>query len=264
MESERHSQISRHSRTELNASVTSIWSLDMEVHCSEDQDSKLVFNLIGAPESPRDCAVTNQSSHSLSVECEPGYDGGLSQTFHLELYNSVVEHLAANLTRTDIPAFKVHALPPGTAFVLVLYASNGKGKSNSVALMASTLPPPERRTAEEDVATVNPILGILIGVVAVLVVVAIIIIIIVRVQSSKRLTKDSAAQDESIRCETPLKKELEDSQEDRKGPDIIPFANETEVYFTGSTSEQMRQIRSIHKLPGSPTELCQRTTDTRL
>ncbi|GIY84530.1 uncharacterized protein CEXT_390271, partial [Caerostris extrusa] len=65
-------------------------------------------------------------------------------------------------------------------------------------------------------------------------------------------------------CETPFEKELEDSQEDRKGPDIIPFANETEVYFTGSASEQMRQIRSIHKLPGSPTELCQRTTDTRL
>ncbi|GBM06345.1 hypothetical protein AVEN_121385-1 [Araneus ventricosus] len=153
--------------------------------------SPLLF--FGAPESPRDCAVTNQSSHSLSVECEPGYDGGLSQTFHLELYNSVVEHLAANLTRTDAPAFKVHALPPGTAFVLVLYASNGKGKSNSVALMASTLPPPERRT-EEDVATVSPILGILIGVVAVLVVVAIVIIIIVRIQSSKRLSKVVAAE----------------------------------------------------------------------
>ncbi|KAF8773652.1 Lachesin like protein [Argiope bruennichi] len=81
---------------------------------------------------------------------------------------------------------------------------------------------------------------------------------------AKIIPADSAVQDESIRCETPLKKELEDSQEDRKGPDIIPFANETEVYFTGSASEQMRQIRSIHKLAGSPTELCQRTTDTRL
>ena len=31
------------------------------------------------------------------------------------------------------------------------------------------------------------------------------------------------------RCETPLKKELEDSQDtSEKGPDIIPFANETE------------------------------------
>ena len=102
--------------------------------------------LLGAPESPRDCAVTNQSSNSLSVNCEPGYDGGLAQTFHLELYNSIVEHLVANLTTEETPIFKVHGLPPGTAFVLVLYASNGKGKSNSVALMASTMPPPERHT----------------------------------------------------------------------------------------------------------------------
>lgn len=82
----------------------------------------------------------------MSVNCEPGYDGGLVQTFHLELYNSIVEHLVANLTTDEAPIFKVHGLPPGTAFVLVLYASNGKGKSNSVALMASTMPPPERHT----------------------------------------------------------------------------------------------------------------------
>lgn len=32
-----------------------------------------------------------------------------------------------------------------------------------------------------------------------------------------------------FRCETPSKKELEDSQDtSEKGPDIIPFANETE------------------------------------
>ncbi|XP_054716503.1 nephrin-like [Uloborus diversus] len=219
----------------------------------------------GAPESPRDCAVTNQSAHSLVVECEPGYDGGLVQTFHLELYNSVVEHLVANLTTDDGPSFKVHGLPPNTAFVLVLYASNGKGKSNSVALMASTLPPPARHIAEEDLATVSPILGILIGVVAVLVIVALIIIIIVRLQGSKGHHKEPPNQDDSTRCETPLKKELEDSQDtSEKGPDIIPFANETEVYFTGGSTEQLRHIRPIPKLSGSPTDFGHRTLDTRL
>ncbi|XP_042900011.1 synaptogenesis protein syg-2 isoform X2 [Parasteatoda tepidariorum] len=218
----------------------------------------------GAPESPRECSVTNQSSQSLSVECEPGYDGGLTQTFHLELYNSVVEHLAANLTMMDTPAFKVSGLPSGTAFVLVLYASNGKGKSNSVALMASTLPPPERRT-EEEMTAVNPILGILIGAVAVLVLIAVIVIIIVRVQTSKGSSKETPSQEESNRCETPLKKELEDSQDtSEKGPDIIPFANDTEVYFTGGSTEQLRHIRSIQKLSASPTEFRERPLDTRL
>lgn len=36
-----------------------------------------------------------------------------------------------------------------------------------------------------------------------------------------------------FRCETPSKKELEDSQDtSEKGPDIIPFANETEGKLT--------------------------------
>lgn len=74
------------------------------------------------------------------VECEAGYNGGLTQKFHLEVYNSAVDHLQANFTTVDAPIFSISKLPPGTPFVLVIYASNEKGKSNSVALMGNTLP----------------------------------------------------------------------------------------------------------------------------
>ncbi|GIY06230.1 fibronectin type-III domain-containing protein [Caerostris darwini] len=101
---------------------------------------------ISAPESPHDCLVTNQTLQSLTIECQPGYNGSLPQIFHMEIYNSVVEHMADNLTRLDKPRFRVTDLTPGTSYVLVIYSSNIKGRSNSVALVASTLSTAERRT----------------------------------------------------------------------------------------------------------------------
>lgn len=82
------------------------------------------------------------------VECEAGYNGGLTQKYHLDVYNSAVDHLQVNITSVDAPIFSVSRLPAGTPFVLVIYASNEKGKSNSVALMGSTLALESTETGE--------------------------------------------------------------------------------------------------------------------
>lgn len=102
----------------------------------------------GAPDSPHDCLVTNQTSTMFLIECEPGYNGSLSQIFHLEVYDSIMEHMTENLTKLDRPSFKVENLTPRTSYVLVIYASNRKGKSNSVALVGTTLLPAEKRTGK--------------------------------------------------------------------------------------------------------------------
>lgn len=109
----------------------------------------LLLRETGPPESVKSCTVSNQSISFLLVECEPGYDGGMRQTYHLEVYNSAVDHLQANVSSQDAPVFQVSNLPSATSFILVLYASNSKGKSNSVALMANTLMPAERRTDKD-------------------------------------------------------------------------------------------------------------------
>ncbi|GBN26271.1 hypothetical protein AVEN_108194-1 [Araneus ventricosus] len=96
----------------------------------------------------RNCLVTNHTTDSLLIQCEPGYDGGLPQTFHLEIYSSTNEHLRGNMTSEDSPTFLVQDLLTGTSFILVLYAANTKGRSNSVALVASTLRPAERHTGK--------------------------------------------------------------------------------------------------------------------
>ncbi|KAF8764963.1 Nephrin like protein [Argiope bruennichi] len=111
----------------------------------------------GPPDPVHNCAVVNQSHSWLQVECEPGYGNGLQQRFHLDVYNSRVDHLQVNKTSNVSPKFSVHDLPAGTPFVLVLYASNEKGKSNSLAIVAHTSPSPSTEAAsiEEDKSKID-------------------------------------------------------------------------------------------------------------
>ncbi|PRD27880.1 UNVERIFIED_CONTAM: hypothetical protein NCL1_34095 [Trichonephila clavipes] len=102
-----------------------------------------------APQSPHDCLVTNQTLDSLTIECQAGHNGSLPQIFHMEVYNSLAEYMADNLTRLDKPRFKVTDLSPSTSYVLVIYASNVKGRSDSVALVATTLSTTERRSVQK-------------------------------------------------------------------------------------------------------------------
>ncbi|GIY69680.1 uncharacterized protein CEXT_431681 [Caerostris extrusa] len=210
-------------------------------------------DVIGSPESVKSCTVSNQSVSLLVVECEPGYDGGMKQSFHLEVYNSAVEHLQANVSSQESPVFQVGNLPSSTSFILVLYASNAKGRSNSVALMTNTLTPAERRTEEEaeneqfstdgvvnfelhhkkeEASNVSPLLAVLIGVVAVLVVVAIAIIIVMRKQgrdSDKSKTTQSRQRHKMRHTSQKDSDDIPDSTVE--SPDVIPNTNDSQVYI---------------------------------
>ncbi|KAF8795203.1 Protein turtle like protein [Argiope bruennichi] len=178
------------------------------------QKNVCVFKVVpaGPPEPIHDCVIANRTSQSLSVECKPGYNGSLTQIFHMEIYNSVAEYMADNVTNTDKPRFKVTDLSPSTSYVLVIYSSNAKGRSKSVALVAATLSPAKRRTVREVSGTLNPVLGVFIGAIVVVVIIVVIVITIIKTR----------------RCEME-KKELEESQDaSGKGPDIIPLPKDPE------------------------------------
>ncbi|XP_015927862.1 nephrin [Parasteatoda tepidariorum] len=119
-----------------------------------------VFNIVptGPPESLQNCTITNQSFNSLSLSCEVGDDGGMKQTFHLEIYSMKREQLLANVTSNDYPSFIVRGLPPGTTFIIVVYSSNSKGRSSSVALTASTLFSAEKQTEDENKSIISAVL----------------------------------------------------------------------------------------------------------
>lgn len=197
------------------------------------QREPCAFHIIpaGPPEAVKNCHVSNQTVTSLSVDCEPGDHGGLRQTFHLEVYNSALELLQRNVSSTDGAAFTVRDLPPGTAFILVLYGSNSKGRSNSVSISTNTLPSPERRTANTDITTVSPVLGVLIGIVGALVLVAIVIVVVMRLRgddTEKRPTEDSPEKSQNHQRKTTDDLTLTDL--DTKDPSVIQKNTDSQEY----------------------------------
>ncbi|RWS07616.1 Nephrin-like protein, partial [Dinothrombium tinctorium] len=89
------------------------------------------------PETINNCRVRNQSLDSVYVVCVPGYDGGLKQSFILEVYEFNSNQLYSNLTSV-YPEFWIQNLPTNTTFMLNVYAINAKGRSLPFSLKTTT------------------------------------------------------------------------------------------------------------------------------
>lgn len=102
------------------------------------QDEPCVFELVavGPPQPLSACFVANRSSSTLLINCDKGFDGGLRQTFHLELFDS--KHQLILTKNSEVPTFLITNLASGSDFTLLLHASNSKGKSSKYRLTAQT------------------------------------------------------------------------------------------------------------------------------
>lgn len=96
------------------------------------------FIILGPPPPLLNCTVTNQTVSALLVSCENNENTRQQQSYHLEIYDTNGEQLLYNLTSIDEPFFSVRGLPAGSTFILALYTSSSKGRSETVALTAST------------------------------------------------------------------------------------------------------------------------------
>lgn len=103
---------------------------------------KMIVHLVvfkGEPSTPYNCTVYNITSNGLSVKCLPGYDGGLSQYFNLQVLQAKADNKAVfNATGIRSGDFSAHSLEPGTPYELHIWSQNDKGRSPSVVLMAET------------------------------------------------------------------------------------------------------------------------------
>ncbi|GFU20373.1 nephrin [Nephila pilipes] len=79
----------------------------------------------------------NITQHSFRLECAEGSNGGLRQHFVMEVHDTQLHRLRGNHS-ADTPIFVVRDLPPGTGFVVVVYAVNAKGRSQAVVLRVTT------------------------------------------------------------------------------------------------------------------------------
>ncbi|XP_071526514.1 nephrin-like isoform X2 [Panulirus ornatus] len=150
----------------------------------------------GRPDPVHNCSVYNLSEAVVNVRCVAGFDGGLPQTFILELYQPHTEHLLANTTNS-VPTFSVPGVPAGMALKGVVYSTNGKGASDKVSLQVYTLKDmAERRTAAVKPSPtqgkssaqlgVKPIIALVLGALGGLLLVVVLICAVVRLRYGRR------------------------------------------------------------------------------
>ncbi|XP_061930565.1 nephrin isoform X5 [Apis cerana] len=245
-------------RTRSTASYTPMTELDYgTLLCwgTNEQGTQLepcVYHIVpaGHPDTPRNCSLLNQTIDSLYVECIEGFDGGLPQKFTIQVdrdsgtgsTSSKPSTTVYNQT-SKVPSFSVGNLEPGTTYDVYIYASNSKGRSESVHFRATTLNLPERRTAltPKILSLSGPLFGMVVGSTAGVLLVGFVITLAVKLRLRARSQEDKDSHDDggmanlaasgtgssSPRDKSstlPLNSDSIESFE--KDPDIIPHANE--------------------------------------
>ncbi|GIY80354.1 uncharacterized protein CDAR_548311 [Caerostris darwini] len=88
------------------------------------------------PEEPENC-VAVVTAQCLLVQCKKIEDSGAQNFFHLDVFDTRSDKLLTNLTKLQ-PDFSVCSLPSKAYLLLLLYAINSNGKSNSIIIHANT------------------------------------------------------------------------------------------------------------------------------
>ncbi|KAJ6639774.1 hypothetical protein Bhyg_12521, partial [Pseudolycoriella hygida] len=186
----------------------------------------------GRPDQVHNCTITNISTTSLSVKCSDGFNGGMKQSFMLEVKDMHTQELRVNYTSPE-PRFAVSNLEAGHAYIVAVYAFNGKGRSDPTILQTAMLRLPEKQLTSEkerprSVLALTPMLSVVIGLAAAIVIGGLAIILALRVPCGKRRKRKQITQrvtgegspgpsDKSIGS-----KEIDGNESDEKNPDIIP------------------------------------------
>ncbi|XP_024886756.1 neural cell adhesion molecule 2-like [Temnothorax curvispinosus] len=263
--------------TELDYGTLLCWASN---HIGQQQ-VPCVYHIIpaGRPDMVHNCTTSNTSTNSFSVRCTEGFNGGLPQSFLLEVRESNSQELRVNLT-SPVPRFNVTHLESGALYQACIYAYNDKGRSEAMVVQAGTLRLPEKQLTSESERprqhdNLTPMLSVTIGVVMALIIVAIIVMVVLRVQhthveeQNKSQMEDHAKQTKAVPIQRELRfregcslladekhpsspfRKLETSgdlsESDEKNPDIIP------QQITGDEpSEYLRKRRLVSTIETSP------------
>jgi len=85
---------------------------------------------------------------SFSVQCMPGFNGGMEQSFLIEVRESQSQILHSNFT-LPVPRFSVTGLEAGSQYQACVYSYNHKGRSEPFVVQAITLRLPEKQLTNE-------------------------------------------------------------------------------------------------------------------
>ncbi|CAB3252849.1 unnamed protein product [Arctia plantaginis] len=233
-----------------------------------------LFQLVaaGRPFHLQNCSVANQSIDSLNVECVENFDGGLPQTFLMELLELPTLTVRYNVsTNRTPPYFEIRGLPPGVSYRIDLYAVNAKGRSDVTTIETVTLKGQAKFTGEGNSLGMSPVLASIAAMSALLATaVCGVLAVLYRRHAARHrhLPAKHAPLSEAMyverapHCPTPVKQEVEsrassteprergertargallhttDPREDDADPDIIPSLYERRPVSNGYMSLQ--------------------------
>ncbi|XP_002092571.3 uncharacterized protein LOC6531784 [Drosophila yakuba] len=191
------------------------------------------------PEPVKNCTAFNATANSLQIQCIPGYDGGIPQHFHAQIYDELTKQILYNASY-KYSEFTVKRLPSDSAFVIRITAVNAQGASKAACrLRGRTLSAPLLRTASSTAVLVQltPLLGALVGVVATLILVAICVVIVIKFRSKRGGRRHGTGTDATTTeadkgSAEPLSRNMgsHSSLED-KNPDVVPQEANSEDEF---------------------------------
>lgn len=118
-----------------------------------EQHKPCVFHIILAvsPEPVENCSVINKSSETFHLQCLPGFDGGMNQTFHIMVKERNTHQVMYDNASLNKPEVLIQELDAGQAYIATVTALNKKGASLSVYKMVETLQQPELQLVEEKI-----------------------------------------------------------------------------------------------------------------
>ncbi|XP_069700710.1 neural cell adhesion molecule 2-like [Periplaneta americana] len=219
--------------SELDYGTLSCWAQN----AIGPQTTPCVFQVVaaGKPFPVRNCTLSNQTSSSVEVSCQPGFDGGLPQYFLLELYSADSGVPRYNLTSSDHPTFFLANLEPDVTFRIAVFAVNSKGRSAGIVLEEVTFRDAEKRTASDGELPISPILGMVVG--AALTLLSVVLLVVVKIRRSRSGRDQDGRQPHAEKHVGPNNTSLHHTAQggkdlgpsggregvaDEKDPDIIP------------------------------------------
>ncbi|XP_014294397.1 nephrin isoform X2 [Halyomorpha halys] len=196
-----------------------------------NQKVPCVFHIIaaGKPDQVHNCSLSNSSKVSFSIRCQEGFNGGLPQSFLLEVTEPSSTKIVWNMT-SAVPRWTVYGLQPGINYEALVYSVNGKGRSEPMVLQAPTMRLPEKQlTAERERPRsgfkMTPVLTVVSGVVGSLFLVACLVAGLLRLQCSRDDRPRAKADPPPAKPLASSPKGDPPSEPDERNPDIIPQPN---------------------------------------
>ncbi|XP_022256692.1 synaptogenesis protein syg-2-like [Limulus polyphemus] len=214
------------------------------------QKDPCIFKVMHAepPDPVENCSVFNRTTQQILIKCLEGFDGGLDQTFLVEVYKKESRALHSKVS-SPVPVFPLNNLTPGSFYTLLVYAVNRRGRSSAVTLTTSTIRLAEKLTGEKAGMFVSSsILAVFIGATVALILLVLILIVVVKIRK-KRILKVQQENDPANKPEASLKKTVSDVTE---GPDIIPAKNMSmDIYLACYDNDPDQKFFQFHATPSS-------------